>query len=31
MINRQIGMLYLSSTDPDAATRTWGDVIACAR
>jgi hypothetical protein len=27
MINRQIGMIYLSSTDPDAATRTWGEVM----
>src|SRR5471030_395920 len=28
MINRQIGLIYLASTDPDVQTRTWTDVIA---
>lgn len=27
MINRQIGLIYLASTDPDVLTRTWSDVI----
>ena len=26
MINRQIGMIYLASTDPEVANRTWNDV-----
>lgn len=27
MINRQIGLIYLASTDPDVLTRTWNDVM----
>ena len=27
MVNRQIGLIYLASTDPDVMTRTWSDVI----
>jgi len=27
MINRQIGFIYLASTDPDVLTRTWHDVM----
>jgi len=27
MINRQIGLIYLASTDPDVLSRTWNDVI----
>ena len=27
LINRKIGLAYLSATDPDLARRTWGDVM----
>jgi hypothetical protein len=27
MVNRQIGLIYLASTDPNVLTRTWDDVI----
>ena len=27
MVNRQIGLIYLASTDPDVMSRTWSDVI----